>query len=130
MPSVFVASMGERPVKGRRGHLVNLARRKIGAENVAARIGDEIHLAAAPNQFLAKRLRGKKMAAGSTGRQHDRTAAHEAVSLPDVIANPPNPRKGLRGALEHGPLRQGDNHAKRDRGREQARNGRRTRRGA
>ena len=80
-------------MKGRRGHLVNLARRKIAAKHVTARIGDEVHLVAAPNYFLAKRLRGKKVTAGSTGRQHDRTAAHGSVSLPGVIAKPPTPGK-------------------------------------
>ena len=86
-------------MEGRRGHLVNLARRKIGAENVAARIGNEIDLVAAPDHFLAKRLGGEKVAARSTGRQHDRTAAHGSVSLPGVIAKSPTPGKAWEAHL-------------------------------
>ncbi len=108
-------------MKGRRGHLVNLAGGEIGAENIAARVGNKIDLVA-----RAGPIPRKAPGQGKGGRPFPRAVSMKSLldgsygkRLPaGVTASPPTPRKGLGGAFEHGPLRQGDNHAKRDSGRE------------
>ena len=93
---------GRAAFEGRGRHFINLAGLELGAEYIAARVGDEIDVPAALDQLVGERLRRKKMAARTAGGQHNGTTAHSWLPLPEVIVKPLKPCMDCEASLDAG----------------------------